>query len=253
MDVATGADVDGPIDRARYSPVAWLPGGTGFYYVRRLDPPALPEDERQYHRRVYRHALGTDPADDQEIFGAGMDIRSYYGVSVSRDGRWLTVSAATGTAPRNDVWIADLAAAAAPCPEGDHARCRARRPDLGARAEAGRRRPGRPGRHARRPRRPALRGHRPRRPARAAGRHRPRRTPEPQHLAGPARRTTPRRSWRTSPSSTAPELATTRCCWRHGPGTRCPRSPPTTCTPAPGWTATAAAFGCRASARSARW
>ena len=29
MDVATGEIVDGPIDRARYSPVAWLPGGAG--------------------------------------------------------------------------------------------------------------------------------------------------------------------------------------------------------------------------------
>jgi prolyl oligopeptidase len=108
MLVATGADVDGPIDRARYSPVAWLPGGTSFYYVRRLDPARLPDDERQYHRRVYRHVVGTDPVVDQEIFGAGLDLRSYYGVSVSRDGRWLTVSAATGTAPRNDVWICDL-------------------------------------------------------------------------------------------------------------------------------------------------
>jgi prolyl oligopeptidase len=108
MQVATGADVDGPIDRARYSPVAWLPGGGAFFYVRRVDPDGVPEDERQYHRRVYRHTLGTDPNRDQEIFGAGLDLRSYYGVSVSRDGRWLTISAATGTAPRNDVWIADL-------------------------------------------------------------------------------------------------------------------------------------------------
>jgi prolyl oligopeptidase len=112
MQVSTGGDVDGPIDRARYSPVAWLPGGSAFYYVRRLAPDLLPESERQYHRRVYRHTLGADPSGDQEIFGAGLDLRSYYGVSVSRDGRWLTVSAATGTAPRNDVWLADLAPAA---------------------------------------------------------------------------------------------------------------------------------------------
>lgn len=107
-DVVTGDLVDGPLDRARYSPVAWLPGGRAFYYVRRLDPALLPADERQYHRRVWLHQVGTDPASDVEIFGAGQDPRSYYGVSVSRDGRWLTVSAATGTAPRNDVWMAPL-------------------------------------------------------------------------------------------------------------------------------------------------
>ena len=42
LDVATGAVVDGPIDRGRYSPVAWLLGGEAYYYVRRLDPDAVP-------------------------------------------------------------------------------------------------------------------------------------------------------------------------------------------------------------------
>lgn len=110
LDVATGALVDGPIDRARYSPVAWLPGGEAFYYVRRLPPEELPEGEQQYHRRVWLHRLGTDAAQDVEVFGAGLDRTSYYGVTVSRDGRWLVVSASAGTAPRSDVWIADLTA-----------------------------------------------------------------------------------------------------------------------------------------------
>ena len=43
LDVATGEVVDGPIDRARYSPVAWLPGGEAFFYVRRLAPELLPD------------------------------------------------------------------------------------------------------------------------------------------------------------------------------------------------------------------
>ncbi|MFW6204655.1 MAG: prolyl oligopeptidase family serine peptidase [Actinomycetota bacterium] len=110
LDVATGEDVDGPIDRARYSPLAWLPDGSAFYYVRRLPPDAVPEDERQYHRRVYLHRLGDDPDADTEIHGAGLDKTNYYGVAVSRDGRWLIVTAAQGTAPRNDCWLADLAA-----------------------------------------------------------------------------------------------------------------------------------------------
>ncbi|WP_432485945.1 prolyl oligopeptidase family serine peptidase [Kineococcus esterisolvens] len=113
LDVATGEVVDGPVDRARYSPVAWLPAREGepraFYYVRRLPPEQLLEAERQYHRRVYLHRVGTDPATDVEVFGAGRSMTNYYGVWTSRDGRWLVVSASDGTAPRNDVWIADLA------------------------------------------------------------------------------------------------------------------------------------------------
>ncbi|RMI14087.1 prolyl oligopeptidase family serine peptidase [Cellulomonas triticagri] len=112
LDVTTGALVDGPVDRARYSPVAWEPGGAAFFYVRRLAPDLLPEGEKQYHRRVWRHVVGTDAAQDVEVFGDGLDMTNYYGVSVSRDGRWLIVSASAGTAPRTDVWIADLSAVA---------------------------------------------------------------------------------------------------------------------------------------------
>src|ERR1700677_1870786 len=110
LDVATGEVVDGPIDRCRYSGVAWLPGGKAFYYVRRLPPDAVPEGEAQYHRRVYLHQVGTSPESDVEVFGAGRDKTTYYGASVSMDGRWLIISASIGTAPREDIWIADLTA-----------------------------------------------------------------------------------------------------------------------------------------------
>ena len=110
LDVSTGDDVDGPIDRARYSPVAWLPGGKAFYYVRRLAAELLPEGEEQFHRRVWLHQVGSDPEQDTLIFGDGLDPTNYYGVSVSLDGRWLSITAAAGTEPRNDLWVADLTA-----------------------------------------------------------------------------------------------------------------------------------------------
>ena len=108
IDVTTGSLVDGPIDRCRYSNVAWLPGGKAFYYTRRLPPEAVPDGESQYHRRVYLHQVGVPADEDVLIFGKGRDKTDYYGVSVSRDGRWLVISASRGTAPRNDLWIADL-------------------------------------------------------------------------------------------------------------------------------------------------
>ena len=110
MDVASGELVDGPIDRCRYSGVAWLPGGKAFYYVRRLPPEAVPDGESQYHRRLYLHVVGTAPETDVLVFGEGRDKTTYYGASVSRDGRWLTLWASIGTAPREDVWLADLSA-----------------------------------------------------------------------------------------------------------------------------------------------
>jgi prolyl oligopeptidase len=57
IDVAHASVVDGPIDRARYSPMAWLPGGRELFYVRRLAPELVPADQAQYHRRVYRRLM----------------------------------------------------------------------------------------------------------------------------------------------------------------------------------------------------
>jgi prolyl oligopeptidase len=108
IDVETGEQVDGPIDRCRYSPVGWLPGGKAFYYVRRLAPSEVPAGEEQFHRRVWLHQLGADPADDVCIFGAEFDKTTFFAASVSLDGHWLVLSASPGTAPRNDLWIADL-------------------------------------------------------------------------------------------------------------------------------------------------
>ena len=116
MDVESGETIEGPIDRCRYSPVAWLLGGQAYYYVRRIAPDLLPESEQNFHRRVYLHRVGTSPDDDVLVFGAGMTMTNYYGVEVSRDGRWLQVSAAEGTEPRNDLWVADLTASPSTAP-----------------------------------------------------------------------------------------------------------------------------------------
>jgi prolyl oligopeptidase len=99
-DVDSGRLVDGPIDRCRYSPVAWLPGGDAFYYVR---APA-PGDRT---RMIYLHEVGRPAAADIPIFGADRDAETSYGVEISQ-GRWLAISASPGLAARNDLWLADL-------------------------------------------------------------------------------------------------------------------------------------------------
>ncbi|MDQ2728494.1 MAG: prolyl oligopeptidase family serine peptidase [Actinomycetota bacterium] len=114
MDVESGEVLEGPIGRLRYSPVAWLPGGDELFYVRRLDPALVPADEVAYHRRVWRHRVGADAATDTMVFGdgsagEGSEPTAYYGVGTSEDGRWMVVSLSLGTAPRNEVWISEVA------------------------------------------------------------------------------------------------------------------------------------------------
>jgi prolyl oligopeptidase len=108
LDVATGDTVEGPIERTRACVVAWLPGGEEYIYGRRLGADQVPEGEGWFHRRVWRHRVGAPVSDDQLLFGEGRDKTEYHDLSVSEDGRWLVIGASVGTAPRNDLYIADL-------------------------------------------------------------------------------------------------------------------------------------------------
>jgi prolyl oligopeptidase len=109
LDVSTAAAVDGPIDRCRYSSLAWLPGGEEFVYVRKVEPEQARPGEADFHRRIWRHRVGTDPAGDELVDGPGLyDEHTYYAVRISRDGRWLVVDGNVGTARRDSVWIAQL-------------------------------------------------------------------------------------------------------------------------------------------------
>jgi prolyl oligopeptidase len=92
----------------RAASLAWLPDGRGFYYTRYPGPNQVPAGEEQYHRAVYFHALGTDPATDPLIFKPA-EKEHWPGVSLSPDGRWLLVSVAR-TFDETDVYLKDLAA-----------------------------------------------------------------------------------------------------------------------------------------------
>lgn len=109
LDVATGEQVQDPIDRCRYSDVAWLPGGAELVFVRKVADDEVPDGEENLHRRIWRHRVGSSTDDDVLVDGPGLyDEHTYYGVRVSRDGRWLVVSANVGTARRDSVWVAEL-------------------------------------------------------------------------------------------------------------------------------------------------
>jgi prolyl oligopeptidase len=129
LDVTTGRDVQAPIDRCRYSSVAWLPGGEELIFVRMVAEDEAPAGEQSFHRRIWRHRVGAPEGSDVLVEGPGLyDEHTYYGVGVSRDGRWLLVTGNVGTARRDSVWIADLDARGPLVPivgQADDVRCSA--------------------------------------------------------------------------------------------------------------------------------
>jgi prolyl oligopeptidase len=107
LDADSGDWIERDVLLGRGGDARWLPGGDELITVKVI--PGTPDDERQFHRRVYRHRVGTSPdVDDVMLFGEGRDKSTYYDVEVDQTGRWLLVGCYVGTARRNDLYLCDL-------------------------------------------------------------------------------------------------------------------------------------------------
>ena len=113
VDVATGKDLPDLITRTRAASVAWLPDGSGFYYTRYPIPGSVPPGEEKYHRGVFLHHLGADPALDPKVFGEGRDLKDWPSITLSPDGHWLGIEVSQGWA-KSEVFLLDTRLAAKP-------------------------------------------------------------------------------------------------------------------------------------------
>lgn len=104
-EVATGKDLPDVIERCRACSLAWLRDASGFYYTR-YPLGGVPAEEMNYHRHVYLHKLGTDPANDVKVFGSGRAKEDWPNVALSPNGKWLAVTAQQGWA-KSEVYVAD--------------------------------------------------------------------------------------------------------------------------------------------------
>ena len=106
-DVATGEDLDVPIEGARYAHPAWLPDESGFYYTAISTDPQVPPPERPGTAVVQQHVIGTHPQFDRRVYGPLGDNQSFLWADVSREGRWLVVHRYRAFS-RTELRVADL-------------------------------------------------------------------------------------------------------------------------------------------------
>jgi prolyl oligopeptidase len=109
-DVASGRDAPDAIPRTRHCSLVWTPDGRGFYYTRYPAAGEVPVAEMPYHRAVFHHKLGDDPARDRKLFGDGRDLKDWPNVDLSPAGRWLLVTVNQGWS-KSEVFLIDTAAA----------------------------------------------------------------------------------------------------------------------------------------------
>ncbi len=108
-DVATGEDLDDELNWLKFSSVAWLPDGSGFYYTRFPEP-----DKDLYHARpedhaVYFHKLGDAQSADTLVHHVREEPNWRYFVDVTEDGAYLIIGVAKGTDRKYQILVKDLA------------------------------------------------------------------------------------------------------------------------------------------------
>ncbi|MGA2163755.1 MAG: prolyl oligopeptidase family serine peptidase [Solirubrobacteraceae bacterium] len=107
IETASGKLLPDAIERTRAASVAWKPDNSGFFYTRYPKKGDVTEGQEVYNRHVFYHALGTDPAHDPLIFGAGRDPEWWPNVSLSEDGRWLLIDEEHGWT-KTEMFLQDL-------------------------------------------------------------------------------------------------------------------------------------------------
>jgi prolyl oligopeptidase len=107
IETANGKLLPDAIDRTRAASLAWKPDNSGFFYTRYPKKGDVPEGQEVYHRRVFYHALGSDPAQDPLIFGDGRDPEAWPNVNLSEDGRWLLIDEGYGWT-KTEMFLQDL-------------------------------------------------------------------------------------------------------------------------------------------------
>lgn len=77
------------IHGAKYAMPQWTPAGDGFYYAYSPPDPAIPVAERPGYTDLRYHQLGAGPGNDAVVHEKTGNPRTFLGVELSRDGRWL--------------------------------------------------------------------------------------------------------------------------------------------------------------------
>ena len=106
-DVRTGLDLLDRLEGCRFTSVAWLAEGNGFYYTR---PPLAAETghDRTSHLLCY-HQLGYPQAADRIVYRFPRRTNLYMGISASYTTNQLFLFAGIGTDRNNGFWAGPLA------------------------------------------------------------------------------------------------------------------------------------------------
>lgn len=108
-DVATGKDLDDVVRWVKFSEIAWMPDGSGFFYGRY----EAPQDGElltgtNENQRLYFHQIGEDQSKDRLILSRPDEPKWGFSPEVTDDGRYLVIQNWKGSEPKSQIFIKDL-------------------------------------------------------------------------------------------------------------------------------------------------
>lgn len=108
-DIDSGKDLDDKVQWSKFSDAAWNRDASGFYYSR-YEAPAEGQtfEESNYFQKLCFHRLGTDQAEDAQVYARPDRKELGFDSSVTEDGRYLIISVWEGSAEKNRIHYKDL-------------------------------------------------------------------------------------------------------------------------------------------------
>ncbi|MBW4629752.1 MAG: prolyl oligopeptidase family serine peptidase [Brasilonema octagenarum HA4186-MV1] len=108
LDVATGQDLKDEVKWARFTGIAWVKDGSGFFYARYPEPKQGEEAQSSVtNHAIYFHKLGTPQSQDRLLYATPNQPNSLNSLKLTDDGRYAVVSSAENAAI-SAVTIVDL-------------------------------------------------------------------------------------------------------------------------------------------------
>ena len=109
LDVNTDKVLGDEVKWARFTSIAWAKDGSGFFYARFPEPKqgAAAQGNVENHA-VYFHAIGTPQTQDRLVFATPDQPTMVHGLSITEDGRYLTIYSTPGSTVANLLTVVDL-------------------------------------------------------------------------------------------------------------------------------------------------
>lgn len=108
-DLSTGSDTPDRLSWVKFTPIAWTPDNSGFFYTRYPAPGTVHQGDRTHFQKVYLHRLGQAQSADQLVFSDDEQKHLGYSAKVSHDRKHLLLSVWDGTDPKTGLYRATLA------------------------------------------------------------------------------------------------------------------------------------------------